>query len=269
MDNEADTDQGRQAAGTRSVPVAQQSAPGWARPYQSGCARAAWTVSLWALMILMRATAIVLAVSTVHFLDKIQNDEPYDANMADLVDAAVAVVNVLIPLLWWASLIALLMWIHRAYRNLPALAARYPDHSPRWAVAFFFVPFANLVMPRRVMKEIWIASDPVRVARVVAAPSTRKPASSAIVGCWWVLWLTACFFSILSSWQDPARTYGQAALANWSAIYAHIALIIAALMTILVVRRVDRNQSQSHALLRQHSPPNNDLPATHAPVPEI
>jgi len=54
------------------------------------------------------------------------------------------------------------MWLYRSYCNLPAFGTprRNLNYSPGWAVGSFFVPFANLVIPYRALKELWQNSIP-------------------------------------------------------------------------------------------------------------
>lgn len=47
------------------------------------------------------------------------------------------------------------MWIHRAYRSLPALGEQGIRWSPAWAAGGWFVPFANLVIPYQIMWDLW------------------------------------------------------------------------------------------------------------------
>jgi hypothetical protein len=49
-------------------------------------------------------------------------------------------------------------WLHRAAGNLRALGARRLEFTPGWTVGWFFVPVANLVMPYRTVRELWLAS---------------------------------------------------------------------------------------------------------------
>ena len=45
-------------------------------------------------------------------------------------------------------------FMYRAMRNLHTIGSKIADISPGWAVGWFFVPFANLMMPYRAMREI-------------------------------------------------------------------------------------------------------------------
>ena len=47
-----------------------------------------------------------------------------------------------------------LMWLHRAYQNLPALGVTKLDATPGWAVGYYFIPILNLFRPYQTMVEI-------------------------------------------------------------------------------------------------------------------
>ncbi|MCW1403046.1 DUF4328 domain-containing protein [Novosphingobium sp. MW5] len=59
-----------------------------------------------------------------------------------------------------ASAVAIGMWIHRAHKNLYTAGYEGLEFTPGWSVGWFFVPFANLVMPFRAMKELIEVSCP-------------------------------------------------------------------------------------------------------------
>lgn len=57
----------------------------------------------------------------------------------------------------WVSGIASLIWLHEAAKNAKILRPSF-EHTPNWAVGWYFVPFANLYKPYEVMRDIWVAS---------------------------------------------------------------------------------------------------------------
>lgn len=67
------------------------------------------------------------------------------------------VVAALLSLLLLASIAALvivsLIWIHRAHSNVTEQGVPM-DHSAGWTVASYFIPFVNLVVPYRAMREL-------------------------------------------------------------------------------------------------------------------
>ena len=68
----------------------------------------------------------------------------------------VALLEILLRVL---TIIFFLIWLHRAFKNLPALGATNLEFSPGWAVGWWFIPFANLVKPYQVVRELWNSSD--------------------------------------------------------------------------------------------------------------
>lgn len=60
-------------------------------------------------------------------------------------------------LLYVISGIATLFWMYGAVRNAKVLRSSF-DHSPVWAVGWYFVPIANLFKPYEVMQDTFIAS---------------------------------------------------------------------------------------------------------------
>jgi Domain of unknown function (DUF4328) len=77
--------------------------------------------------------------------------------------------------------IAFLVWVYHANRNARALGAEGMEFSPGWSVGWFFVPLAGLVMPFRVVREIWKASTPE------AGKDWKQQPVSALVGVWWAV----------------------------------------------------------------------------------
>ncbi len=81
------------------------------------------------------------------------------------------------------SAIVILSWIFRANANARALGARDMTFSPGWSVGWYFIPFANLVLPVQAMAEIWRAS-----LRPADPDAERAP--GLLLGLWWTFWLT-------------------------------------------------------------------------------
>jgi hypothetical protein len=91
-------------------------------------------------------------------------------------------VSLLQLLIFIATAVAFLMWLHRAYRNLPALGATRLDTTPGWAVGYFFIPFANLVKPFQAVREIWHESAPGGEAREGFGGVSSRSGTPALVG---------------------------------------------------------------------------------------
>ncbi|HYI65127.1 MAG TPA: DUF4328 domain-containing protein [Allosphingosinicella sp.] len=82
-----------------------------------------------------------------------------------------------------ATAIFFFIWIYRANANARALGADDMSATPGWAVGWFFVPFANLVMPFMTVRELWKASVRPRDWQLVPAP--------VAIPLWWAFWLAS------------------------------------------------------------------------------
>ena len=155
------------------------------------------------------------------------------------------------------------MWTHRAARNLPALGAQRLQYTPGWAVGWFFIPLANLVMPYFVGAEIWRESDP-------AQQGHGGKNTSPLVACWWFTYLAHSFLPVLvgavfggivgaiagsRNNGDPRQV--ALALNHYQATYLLIAVVgqavgvLAAILAILYVRRVNANQQAKFDLVQR------------------
>lgn len=97
-----------------------------------------------------------------------------------------------------ASMILVLVWIHRANHNARALGATGLEMTPGWAVGWYFVPIAWFWKPYQAMKEIWQAS---------ASPKHwSRQGVSPLLGWWWGLWLARWWIPVLAA-GGPVRIH--------------------------------------------------------------
>lgn len=130
-----------------------------------------------------------------------------DAALLDTVDTSSAMtaqdmrtllVALLQSLLYIVGGIFILTWIARANANAHAIGTLEMETGPAWAVGWFFVPFANLFMPFRAVREIWQAS-----ATAVAG----EQASGALLGLWWLGWLATNITGLVAvriAWESES-----------------------------------------------------------------
>jgi hypothetical protein len=91
-------------------------------------------------------------------------------------------------LVFVAATVFFLVWIYRAHQNLTPLKADFIEFTPGWAVGWWFIPFANLVKPFQVVREIWCESDP----EVPEGPSflaSSLHSAPTYIGLWWAFWI--------------------------------------------------------------------------------
>ncbi|MEU2612763.1 DUF4328 domain-containing protein [Micromonospora sp. NPDC007271] len=95
-----------------------------------------------------------------------------------LLGAAVAEGLLTLPyfLAYLTAAVLLIVWTWRARKNTDAFPGALPSLSPAWAIAGWLVPFANLVVPARVMANI-------------ARDSLWRRRPPPLVALWWIAWL--------------------------------------------------------------------------------
>lgn len=158
-------------------------------------------------------------------------------------------------LVYIPTAVLFLMWIHRAYKNLPALGAQKLEYSPGWAVGYFFIPFLNLYFPYRITREIWKKSDPeIQDPDHYLAEPKSTP---ALLPLWWVAWIVSgvldrIVFRLSISEEDPAQLLFVTKLSMFSGVVN----IIASVLALLVVQEIDlRQEARAARFLLPHTPP--------------
>jgi hypothetical protein len=157
----------------------------------------------------------------------------------------------------WVQLVGILVtglvwviWQHRAQANLRALGASDVKYSPGWAVGWWFVPFANFVMPYNTMTELWKASGPHQGTAWRMQPTTR------LLPFWWGTWLLAAVISRAAAAiatdatgaTDLQRMIQELTTSvRWS-LAGDLVLVVSAALAILLVRDIDRRQADRRRL---------------------
>lgn len=154
--------------------------------------------------------------------------------------------------------IAVLLWIYRAYRNLPELGAKGLVYSPGWAVGGFFFPIVNLVRPFQVVREIWKASDPTDADGL----SWKTSLTSPLIALWWIFYIGSNIVSRVATSGIDARsvTLGQLIAMSWTVIIVEIVNAASAVLLILIIRGIETRQREKS----QHPPSVVTRPAAAA-----
>lgn len=227
-------------------------------PYESGRPRATLTVVLLLAFAALCLVSIFSSVLQISFLEEAIAGAEISDERAAANDLREGAIGLLLIILNVAVVVSFCFWIHRAYRNLRALGnpPQSLDYSPGWAVGWFFVPLANIVMPYRVAREIWEKSDP--------SVRTRDDLLYAVGGsaplllAWWVLWLVSNFAGrLVARFYGDAETPEAIIWASKADIVSTGLWIVAALLAALVVRAIDRRQEERsrHVTYTPETPP--------------
>ncbi|MBL8728362.1 MAG: DUF4328 domain-containing protein [Planctomycetes bacterium] len=121
--------------------------------------------------------------------------------------------------------IAFLFWFRRAYGNAHAVGL-HGRFGLGWAVGGWFVPFLNLVRPFQIMGEMWRHAGHARVGPY------------AIVGLWWTGFLVGNFADNIGTRMLNGGSNDAALLAVKVLLGSDIVSCVAALLAILIVRRL-------------------------------
>ncbi len=210
--------------------------------YRSARLRGLWAISLLAVMILLDIAGLYNDAAQYHVLDRASQGLPVDMASAQAANARYnATVLATLATYIFAS-VPFLMWMFRAYQNLPALGAAHLDHTPGMAVGWWFVPIANLVKPYTAMAEIWCNSDPKGIGEFA------RRGSLALVNVWWASYLLRNIGGYVLRLQstDAIRRQSLPDLMSVTAadMVFHVVSIVAAALAILVIQRINAMQDE-------------------------
>lgn len=166
--------------------------------------------------------------------------------LADLVTA----LSLLSLALYVVTGVLFLVWLHRVWnsdRSDPAAHTR----SSGWAVGGWFIPFANLVLGPRSVRDLWHGVATAQARRAHDPATGREPTTTAgtprLVLWWWVSLVASFVVSLadrsLSGQANSARTASEAIRLLEQVISLETLLslltIVAAVLIALVIRRVN------------------------------
>lgn len=213
-------------------------------PFVSGHGRAQVVLGLFIAFTALKAVAVVSCLMQVNLLSEALAGG-VTQEQAEWNDQRQAIVAVLTLVVFVALVVAFLMWLHRVMENLPALgnAKTRVEVSPGWAVGSFFVPFMNLFIPYRAVKEAWVKSDPA--VRTEEGFMFSAPSPTGLIFAWWVSWIAMNFISrAASGLESAAKTADSMIGATWVALAADLAAALSAGLAIQVVRGLDMRQEE-------------------------
>lgn len=212
-------------------------------PFVSAHTRAMVVVALFVAYIVVGVSAVAAKIMQFVLPPLVlasAEGEQEQFTLGDLIQFLIALATLFVFI---SLVIAFLVWLHRAAKNLPALGNQKSrvEYTPGWAVGTFFVPFANLVLPYRAVKEIWVKSDPsVRTEdQLMFAPSSAPP---LLLG-WWITWIASNILARVS-WRAQSRPPGTESFVAFVDLLSDLLAIVAAALGIMVVRGIDRRQAE-------------------------
>lgn len=136
--------------------------------------------------------------------------------------------------------ILFLIWLNRANKNLTPLKAENIEFSSGWAVGWWFIPFANLVKPFQVVREVWCQSDPDFDESLGFLPNSYQ--APTFMTLWWACWLISnILLQIFDKIDSSDRTMSLPS--SIIMILSSLCAMIAAFLVIKIVRGITERQN--------------------------
>lgn len=255
-DAESDPLSGAQPlTGFRMTDVASQESP---QDFTPSASRASAVIALLLAGMLTDLIGVFSGLRQASLVAGILAGQPASQAAIQASDERQAFLGGVQLLLFLATSVAFLFWIHRAHRNLPSLGIEGLRFSPGWAVGWFFIPIYSLVRPYQVMQEIWKASSPQTgtvapsegEARAPSPTSWQGAPGSPLVTCWWGLFLVMSLVGRAVASLARDKDASSLPALSYTLAVSDIVSIAAAAVTIALVTAVQRRQTTKAALRR-------------------
>ncbi|MFI6939434.1 DUF4328 domain-containing protein [Streptomyces sp. NPDC050418] len=132
-----------------------------------------------------------------------------------------------------ALIVVFLVWFWRVRGNAEVFGPEFQSMARGWTIGSWFVPIANLWLPRRVASDIWGASEP-------AGP----PTSQALLNGWWLMFAaTMVFGRYASSDYTRAESFEEIRDAVTLLSVSDAVDVVACVVAVLFVRRLTGMQT--------------------------
>jgi len=227
-------------------------------PFKSAHLRANIVKVLLIIGAIAAAISLITDSLSIAFPPITENEELGDNPAGFAIALVIFLLAVFELIVYLTTVVCFSVWLYRAYDNLRVFN-RWTglDYSPSLAVGSFFIPFANLVIPYRAVREVWQKSG---IPEETMLALTSPPASFPI---WWMFWILASIAGNISmrlSLNDNVpHTTGAIVSIGSSALY-----LMAAVFAFFVVDAIDRRQEDTAEKLQlgkfaRPQPPPVDL----------
>jgi hypothetical protein len=217
-------------------------------PYQSCRTHVLALCVLLGIGMLLDLAGVAVELSQASLLSAMAAGQKFANADLEANDARVQLVGIFTMIVYVATVIVFLIWIHRAHKNLAAFDTAGLEYSPGWAVGGFFVPFLNLIRPFQVMREIWKASDPD--VDYDNANSWQYSSTSPLLAAWWGTWIVSNILGrLVFSFSKDAKSIEALLNLTYLSIASDVVNLIPAALVIIIVRSIERRQQQKYERL--------------------
>lgn len=198
------------------------------------------------------ATAVMALIGIVAVLNlaSIPNDLAYMSNIQDVIDGGFPDVGELedqedmrgtFGALILVSLIAggvlWIVWQQRARACAKGLGASGQRYGETMAALSWFIPFANLVIPKQVTNDLWRASDPAGPPAMHVEGRSVWP----LIDVWWAVWIIGGVIGRFAFNADEPDTVDEldSYLSSLRVeLGSTVLTVVAAVLAMLIVHRI-------------------------------
>ncbi len=220
-------------------------------PYESAGTRAVFAQIGLASMAFFTLVMIYNSHQLYKFVGRAIAHQPVTREEGVALDRVTLTIQGIQLLFLIPTAIAFGMWVHRTYRNLPALGVRWLAGSPAFAVGGFYIPIASYYYSYSAIREIWNGSDPDPPASF-GPPNQFSP---PVFGWWFLFYgaelirIGARFLLIIGVSSKNLHSMSTGVIldqvANGMRLLAALAMI--AIVYVATRRQNDRNDLHSWA----------------------
>ncbi|MET8897495.1 DUF4328 domain-containing protein [Streptomyces albogriseolus] len=184
-----------------------------------------------------------------------------DMGAVDRADRAVAMTSSLYMLGLLGTATLFIIWFHRVRHNAEVFAPDVQCRRPGWAIGGWFIPFANLWIPRGIAQDVLRASQP--------DPYASEVRHQGLLNAWWGTWIASSIFDRFATNRYDQADNPQAVhdAAGWL-MTGSVLDIVSAVLALLFVRRLTAAQNdKAMAGLQPFQQPAPQYPAAGGPLP--
>ncbi len=183
-----------------------------------------------------------------YFVKDLYSEDVFDV-LADKNDSRVAIVESLYLIFLIPSYFLIGRWLFVSSKINHLLGIKELNFSPGWSVGWYFIPFANLVMPYRSLKETFKAS--------FNSEEWQKNKVPYDFPIWWATFLISSWLSNISLRMylelGETYTYEQLNQISYIDIVADLLIIVNAIFLLRIVNVIYHNQKDKNFKLHEEN----------------
>ena len=179
-----------------------------------------------------------------YFYDRLYSDDVYTV-LAEKNDSRVLIVSVIYGIFLISSFFIIGRWLFVSSKINHLSEIKKLSISPGWAVGWYFIPVANLVMPYRALKETFKASFNIEDWENIEVPHDFP--------AWWTTWIIGNIFTNISLRLEQnmgeSYTYEQLNQLAYVDIFVDLLYVINSFALLRIIAIVSNNQKDKNFTL--------------------